>query len=295
MGKLLAALFGGTKQQRDEKRLLPIVEAVNREASWAQSLEKDEFPIQTNKWKEEVRNGKSLDDLLPKAFALCREASKRVLGEFHYDEQIMGAIVLHQGAILEMKTGEGKTLTSVPAAYLNALSCKGVHIVTVNDYLAQRDAEWMGQIFKYLGLTVGVILNGQDEGTKRVMYQADITYGTNNEFGFDYLRDNMKQSMSSKVQPLHSFTIVDEIDSILIDEARTPLIISGQAEDDTPKVRAALKLVPYLKECEKDPATGKYYERSEMDKLDKNLMTSFDEKGDFKIDEKNKSVSFLIL
>ena len=292
MGKFLAALFGGTKQQRDEKRLLPIVEAVNKQAKWAESLSKEDFAKQTNTWKEEIKNGKKLDDILPQAFALAREASKRVLGEFHYDEQIMGAIVLHQGAILEMKTGEGKTLTSVPAAYLNALTGKGVHIVTVNDYLAQRDSEWMGAVYKYLGLTVGVILNGQDEGIKRVMYGADITYGTNNEFGFDYLRDNMKQSMSSKVQPLHTFAIVDEIDSILIDEARTPLIISGQAEDDTPKVRAALKLVPYLKECEKDPATGKYYERSDLDKFDKNLMTSFDEKGDFKLDEKNKSVSF---
>ena len=284
MGKFLAALFGGTKQQRDEKRLLPIVEAVNKQAKWAESLSKEDFAKQTNTWKEEIKNGKKLDDILPQAFALAREASKRVLGEFHYDEQIMGAIVLHQGAILEMKTGEGKTLTSVPAAYLNALTGKGVHIVTVNDYLAQRDSEWMGAVYKYLGLTVGVILNGQDEGVKRVMYSADITYGTNNEFGFDYLRDNMKQSMSSKVQPLHTFAIVDEIDSILIDEARTPLIISGQAEDDTPKVRAALKLVPYLKECEKDPATGKYYERSDLDKFDKNLMTSFDEKGDFKLD-----------
>lgn len=292
MGRFLTALFGGTKQEKDEKRLLPIVESVNREKEWAASLKDEEFPILTERWKEEVKNGKSLDELLPKAFALVREASKRVLGEFHYDVQIMGAIVLHQGSILEMKTGEGKTLTSVPAAYLNALSSKGVHIITVNDYLAQRDAEWMGPVYKFLGLSVGVVVNGQDENAKRNAYSADITYGTNNEFGFDYLRDNMKQSLEHKVQPKHHFAIVDEIDSILIDEARTPLIISGQAEDDTPKVRIAKSIVPFLKECEKDPETGKYYEMTEMDKFDKDSSSSFDTKGDFKLDEKNKSVSF---
>ena len=293
MGNFLKTLFGGTKQEKDEKRLRPIVESVNREKDWAASLKDEDFPRLTNEWKKEVQSGeKTLDELLPKAFALVREASKRVIGEFHYDVQIMGAIVLCKGAILEMKTGEGKTLTSVPAAYLNALEGKGVHIVTVNDYLAQRDAEWMGPIYNFLGMTVGVVLNGQDEEAKRKAYSADITYGTNNEFGFDYLRDNMKQTASAKVQPKHHYAIVDEIDSILIDEARTPLIISGQAEDDTPKVMAAKAVLPFLKECEKDPVTGKYPELSDLDKLSKKVAEAFDAKGDFKLDEKNKSVSF---
>ena len=292
MANFLTKLFGGTKQQKDIKRLTPILESVKKEYSWAENLKDEEFPLITNKWKEEVKNGKSLDEILPKAFALVREASGRCIGEKHYDEQIMGATILYQGSILEMKTGEGKTLTSVPAAYLVALEGKGVHVVTVNDYLAKRDAEWMGQIYRFLGLTVGVIVPGQDDEAKRRAYSSDITYGTNNEFGFDYLRDNMKQSIERKVQPRHHFCIIDEIDSILIDEARTPLIISGQAEDDTPKARAAKSIVPFFKECEKDPETGKYYELSQIDKMDRELYSSFDERGDFKIDEKNKNVTF---
>ncbi|MDY5930476.1 MAG: preprotein translocase subunit SecA [Candidatus Ornithospirochaeta sp.] len=292
MGNFLAALFGGTKHDKDMKRLRPIVEAVKKEYSWAAGLDAEEFPIQTGKWKDEIKNGADIDSILPKAFALAREAAGRTLGEWHYDVQIMGAIVLHQGSILEMKTGEGKTLTCVPAAYLNALTGCGVHIVTVNDYLAQRDAEWMGPVFRYLGLTVGVITSGQDEDRKRIAYSSDITYGTNNEFGFDYLRDNMKMTIESKTQPRHGFCVIDEIDSILIDEARTPLIISGQAEDDTPKVKAAHSVVPYLKECEKNPETGTYYELTEMEKFDKQLALSFDEKGDYKLDEKSKKVTF---
>ncbi|MBQ0071145.1 MAG: preprotein translocase subunit SecA, partial [Spirochaetales bacterium] len=292
MGNFLTKLFGGTKQEKDIKRLTPTVEKVKSEYRWAESLPQEEFPRLTAQWKEEVKNGKSLDEILPKAFALAREAAGRVIGERHYDVQIMGAIVLHEGSILEMKTGEGKTLTSVPAAYLNALSGQGVHVITVNDYLAKRDSEWMGPIFNYLGLTVGAILVGQDENAKRTAYSADITYGTNNEFGFDYLRDNMKQSMANKIQPKHHFCIIDEIDSILIDEARTPLIISGQAEDDSPKVKAAKSIVPFFKECEKDPETGKYYEMTEMEKLDRSAYAAFDEKGDFKLDEKSKNVTF---
>ncbi len=292
MSSFFTKLFGGTKAEKDERRLRPLVEEINKEAEWASSLKKEEFPLYTEKWKKELQEGANPLSIRPKAFALAREASKRVLGEYHYDEQIMGALVLDEGSILEMKTGEGKTLTSVPAAYLNALKGKGVHIVTVNDYLAKRDSEWMGAVYSYLGLTTGVVFNGQGNEEKRKAYASDITYGTNNEFGFDYLRDNMKQTLSDKVQPMHSFAIVDEIDSILIDEARTPLIISGQGDDDTPLVRAALKIVPYLKECEKDPETGKYYELSEMEKFDKEAVAAFDEKGDFKIDEKNRSVSF---
>ncbi len=284
-------LFGGTKQEKDIKRLRPVVDKCRSYYSWAEGLKDEDFPLQTEKWKEEVRGGRSLDDLLPEAFALAREASWRCIGEKHYDEQIMGAVVLHKGSILEMKTGEGKTLTSVPAAYLNALTGEGVHIVTVNDYLAQRDAEWMGSIFRFLGLTVGVVIPGQDEEAKRRAYACDITYGTNNEFGFDYLRDNMKQSMAHKIQSEHHYCIIDEIDSILIDEARTPLIISGQAEDDTPKVMAAKSIVPYFKECEKDPETGTYYELSQIEKMDRELYASFDDRGDYKIDEKNKNVT----
>ncbi len=291
MANFFTKLFGGTKQEKDIKRLKPIVESVKNEYSWAESLKEEDFPRLTAEWKEEVKNGKSLDEILPKAFALAREASWRTIGERHYDEQIMGAIVLHQGSILEMKTGEGKTLTSVPAAYLNALKGEGVHIVTVNDYLAQRDSEWMGQIYRYLGLSVGVVIPGQDENQKRIAYSSDITYGTNNEFGFDYLRDNMKQSMSHKIQPKHHYCIIDEIDSILIDEARTPLIISGQAEDDSPKVKVAKSIVPYFKECEKDPETGDYYELSQIEKMDRELYSQFDERGDYKIDEKNKNIT----
>ena len=291
MGNFLTRLFGGTKQEKDIRKLRPIVESVKNEYEWASKLAPEDFPKYTAEWKKEVKEGKSLDELLPKAFALAREASWRCIGEKHYDEQIMGAIVLHHGSILEMKTGEGKTLTSVPAAYLNALSGEGVHIVTVNDYLAQRDAEWMGSIYRYLGLTVGVVIPGQDENAKRAAYTSDITYGTNNEFGFDYLRDNMKQSMEHKIQPRHHYCIIDEIDSILIDEARTPLIISGQAEDDSPKVWAAKSIVPYFKECEKDPETGDYYELSQIEKMDRDLYAAFDERGDYKIDEKNKNVT----
>ena len=293
MANFLAALFGGTKHDKDMKRLRPIVEAVKAEYGWAASLADEDFPRLTEQWRKEVQSGeKTLDELLPKAFALAREAAGRTLGERHYDVQIMGAIVLHQGSILEMKTGEGKTLTSVPAAYLNSLEGKGVHIVTVNDYLAQRDREWMGRVYSFLGVSTGVVFPGQDEARKKEAYSADITYGTNNEFGFDYLRDNMKLSMSLKTQPRHHYCIIDEIDSILIDEARTPLIISGRGEDDTPKVRAAKAVVPFLKECEKDPETGDYYELTEMEKLDREYYANFDEKGDFKLDEKKKGVTF---
>ena len=292
MANFFAALFGGTKHDKDMKRLRPIVESVKKEYGWAESLKDEDFPRITAEWKEEVRNGKKLDELLPKAFALAREASGRVLGERHYDVQIMGAIVLHQGSILEMKTGEGKTLTAVPAAYLNALEGKGVHIITVNDYLAQRDAEWMGRVYSFLGMRTGCVIAGQDDQRKREAYSADVTYGTNNEFGFDYLRDNMKISLQQKLQAKHHFCIIDEIDSILIDEARTPLIISGQAEDDTPKVKAAKAVVPFLKECEKDPETGDYYELTPMEKLDREAYAAFDEKGDYKLDEKSKKVTF---
>ena len=288
-----ASLFGGTKHDKDMRRLKPMVQSVNDMESWAKSLSDEQVIEQTNAWKKEVKDGNTtLDELLPKAFALAREVSFRTIGQRHYDVQVMGAIVLHEGCILEMKTGEGKTLTCVLAAYLNALKGEGVHIVTVNDYLATRDAEWMGPIYRALGLTVGVITSDQDNNAKKTAYSADITYGTNNEFGFDYLRDNMKWSYADKIQPKHSYAIVDEIDSILIDEARTPLIISGQAEDDSDKVYNANAIAPYLKECEKDPATGTYYELSKFDMLDKEMAQNFDEKGDYKVDEKSKRITF---
>ena len=294
MGKnILAALFGGTKHDKDMRRLNPIVAAVNSQGDWAKGLSHEDMVAQTAAWKEAVRAGKTtLDEILPMAFAMAREASARVLGERHYDVQIMGAVVLHQGNILEMKTGEGKTLTCVPAAYLNALSGKGVHVVTVNEYLAGRDASWMGPVYAYLGLTTGFISSNQDKNAKKQAYACDITYGTNNEFGFDYLRDNMQWRLEDKVQRGHNYCIVDEIDSILIDEARTPLIISGQAEDDSRQVKAADGIVRFLKECEKNPETGDYYELTKMEMLDRRTVEAFDERGDYRLDEKSKNVTF---
>ncbi len=291
MGTSFFTKLFGTKQDKDLRSLFPLVEQVNKEEAWASALSDDQFPIQTIQFRKQVEAGSSLDSLLPKAFALAREAAKRVLGERHYDVQIMGAAVLHQGKILEMKTGEGKTLTCVPAAYLNALEGKGVHIVTVNDYLASRDASWMGPIYEFLGLSVGVILSDMDNEAKRRAYSRDVTYGTNNEFGFDYLRDNMKWSAEEKIQPKHHYAIIDEIDSILIDEARTPLIISGQSEDDSAQVLGAAKIASFLVECEKDPETGDYYEQDPLSRFDRNAKP-FEERGDYKLDEKQKKVSF---
>lgn len=277
MAKSLIQKLFGTKQEKDIKRLTPLVDRVNGFADWAKGLSDEEFPTITGQFKQRLTEGESLDSMLPQAFALAREAADRVLHERHYDEQIMGALVLHEGTILEMKTGEGKTLTCVPAAYLNALEGKGVHIVTVNDYLAKRDSEWMGPIYRFLGLSVGAIVSDLDNEARRNAYSCDITYGTNNEFGFDYLRDNMKWDARDKIQPQHHYAIIDEIDSILIDEARTPLIISGQASDDTLKIRAASKIVPFLDECAKDPQTGEYPETPE---------------GDYQVDEKQKRITF---
>ncbi len=285
----LAKLFG-TKKDKDVKALSPIVEKVNSYDSWARSLKDEEFPQQTNTFKDRIKNGETLDQILPEAYALVREASRRVLGERHYDVQIMGAIVLHQGKILEMKTGEGKTLTSVPAAYLNALEGKGVHVVTVNDYLAQRDAQWMSPIYNFLGLSVGVIISNMDNARRKEAYLCDITYGTNNEFGFDYLRDNMKLRYQDKIQPKHHYCIIDEIDSILIDEARTPLIISGPADDDTQQAINAEKITSYFKECEKDPETGEYPEISAFARFEDGA--KLEPEGDYMLDEKSRRVSF---
>ncbi|MBD5403693.1 MAG: preprotein translocase subunit SecA [Treponema sp.] len=284
--KILTAIFG-SQNDRDVKKLKPILALVNEKEEWAHSLSAEEFPRQTELFKKRLSNGETLDDILPEAFALAREAAFRVLGERAYDVQIMGAIVLHSGRITEMKTGEGKTLMCVPAVYLNSLAGKGVHVVTVNDYLAKRDADWMRPVYAYMGQTVGSILSNMDNDTRKASYNCDITYGTNNEFGFDYLRDNMQIDLARKVQRGFHFCVVDEIDSILIDEARTPLIISGQGEDDTYKYHEVDKYVSELTEVEKDPKTGDYPDEVEMDAdARKNI------KGDYKVDEKSKRISF---
>jgi len=223
----------GTKNERELKRLKPIVERINALEPYMQKLSDAELQRKTVEFKERLEKGESLDSLLPEAFAVVRETARRVLGMRHFDVQLMGGIVLHQGKIAEMKTGEGKTLVATLPAYLNALTGKGVHIVTVNDYLAKRDAEWMGPIYRFLGLTVGYITSGMDNEERKKAYLCDITYGTNSEFGFDYLRDNMKYSLEDMVQRGHYYAIIDEVDSILIDEARTPLIISGPSEEST--------------------------------------------------------------
>ncbi|MBQ5905157.1 MAG: preprotein translocase subunit SecA, partial [Clostridia bacterium] len=222
----LKKLFGDYSS-KEIKRIRPKVDKVLSYEDAYSKLTDSELKAKTNEFKDRLNGGETLDDILPEAFAVCREASWRVLGMKHFPVQIMGGIVLHQGRISEMKTGEGKTLVATLPAYLNALTGKGVHIVTVNDYLARRDSEWMGKVYRWLGLSVGLIVNGLETDERREAYAADITYGTNNEMGFDYLRDNMVQYMTDKVQRGHNFAIVDEVDSILIDEARTPLIISG--------------------------------------------------------------------
>ena len=277
MFKNILTAIVGSKHERDLKLLLPILHKINEKESWAMELKSEDFPSITEDFKNRINSGESLDSILPEAYAVAREASRRTLGERHYDVQLLGAIVLHQGKIMEMKTGEGKTLSSVPAAYLNALTGKGVHVVTVNDYLAERDAAWMTPVYRMLGLTVGAVLADMNPDARSLAYRCDITYGTNNEFGFDYLRDNMKWTSGGRVQRPHNYCIIDEIDSILIDEARTPLIISGAADDDTSKFTQVNALVGQLKECEKEPDTGDYPEEPV---------------GDFKLDEKSKKVTF---
>ena len=274
--RLIQGVFG-SKSEADLKELLPILHRINAREGWAVGLSREDMQAQTATWREQSPRGAELDRILPEAFALAREAARRVLGERPYDVQMLGAIVLHQGKIMEMKTGEGKTLSSVAAAYLNALSGQGLHVVTVNDYLAERDAGWMGPVFGYLGVSVGYIVSTMDNEARKDAYRRDITYGTNNEFGFDYLRDNMRYDLASKVQRGHHYCIIDEIDSILVDEARTPLIISGQTQDDTSKYREVNTVVRDLREAARDPETGDYPEEPD---------------GDYKLEEKSKKVSF---
>jgi preprotein translocase subunit SecA len=243
----LVKRFVGSKNDREIKKIQPIVEQVNALEPQISSLTDEQLQAKTPEFKQRIENGELLDDLMPEAFAVVREAGKRILRMRHFDVQLIGGYALHQGRIAEMKTGEGKTLVATLPAYLNAVEGNGVHVVTVNDYLARRDSEWMGRLYKFLGLSVGVIHHGLDDQQRRDSYAADITYGTNNEFGFDYLRDNMKFDVTHCVQRGHNFGIVDEVDSILIDEARTPLIISGPSEESTDKYYRIDKIIPKLR------------------------------------------------
>jgi len=236
----------GSKNDRELKRLSVILDEVNHYEERLRLLSDSELQAKTASFREILSNGASIEDFLSEAFAVVREAARRTVGMRPFDVQIIGGLVLHEGKIAEMKTGEGKTLAATMPVYLNALTGKGVHVVTVNDYLARRDAEWMGPIYKFLGLTVGVIVHGMDDEERRFAYNADITYGTNNEFGFDYLRDNMKFSLEDYVQRDFHYAIVDEVDSILIDEARTPLIISGAADESTDKYYRINQIIPRL-------------------------------------------------
>jgi preprotein translocase subunit SecA len=265
----------GSRNQRLVKQYQKTVAAINALETQIEQLTDDQLRAKTGEFRQRVASGESLDKLLPEAFAVCREASRRVLKMRHFDVQLIGGMVLHYGKIAEMRTGEGKTLVATLAAYLNALSGRGVHVVTVNDYLAQRDAEWMGKLYNFLGLSVGVNLSQMDHASKQTAYAADITYGTNNEFGFDYLRDNMVYETDARVQRPLNFAVVDEVDSILIDEARTPLIISGQAEDHTELYVRMNALPPLLeRQIGEEKADG----------------TGVEKPGDYTLDEKGRQV-----
>ena len=244
-GKLLKKMVG-SKNDRELNRMWPTVDEINALEPEMAALSDADLAGKTPAFRERLETGETLDDLLPEAFAVVREAARRTIGQRHFDVQLIGGMVLHQGKIAEMKTGEGKTLSATLPVYLNALTGKGVHVVTVNDYLASRDAQWMGTIYRFLGLSVGCIVHGLDEPQRKEAYDADVTYGTNNEFGFDYLRDNMKFDLEELVQREYNFAIVDEVDSILIDEARTPLIISGPAEKSTRLYQDVNRLIPKL-------------------------------------------------
>ena len=244
----LTSKFFGSSNDRQIKKYNPLVHKINELEDIFIKLSDQELKLKTIDFKEKLSNGETVDNILPEAFATVREAAKRTLSQRHFDVQLIGGLVLHEGKIAEMKTGEGKTLVSTLACYLNALEGKGVHVVTVNDYLAKRDSEWMGQIYNFLGMSVGCILSDKNDDERRIAYKADITYGTNNEFGFDYLRDNMKYSLDEMVQRPFNFAIIDEVDSILIDEARTPLVISGQSEDSSTLYKSIDKFIPLLKQ-----------------------------------------------
>ncbi len=272
--------FIKNSSQRDIDKLKTFVEKINSWEDKFKEMPDKSFPEKTLEFKSKVQKGIKLDDLIPEAFACVREASKRVLSERHYDVQLMGGIILHQGKIAEMKTGEGKTLVSTLPVYLNSLTGNGVHVVTVNDYLAKRDSDWMGSIYNFLGMSVGCITNEMDDESRKKNYECDVTYGTNNEFGFDYLRDNMKYKISEMVQRGHNFCIVDEVDSILIDEARTPLVISGTTEDKSDQYFVCNK---FIKKLDKNDY--------ELDEKNKNVLLS--EKGIDKIEQLSKTYGIL--
>jgi preprotein translocase subunit SecA len=278
INKLLAKVIG-TQNDRELKRLRPVVARINELESGVRSLSDAELRGRTDEFRQRVANGESLDSILPEAFAVVREAGRRVLDMRHFDVQLIGGMVLHSGRIAEMKTGEGKTLVATLPAYLNALEGRGVHVVTVNDYLARRDSEWMGKIYRFLGMSVGVIQHELNDAERQVAYAADITYGTNNEFGFDYLRDNMKFDLAQFVQRGHRFAIVDEVDSILIDEARTPLIISGPAEQSTDLYYEVDQIIPKLKPGEVTRGNVRSEDRERLEAT-----------GDYLVDEKHKTV-----
>ncbi|HEY3092892.1 MAG TPA: preprotein translocase subunit SecA, partial [Vicinamibacterales bacterium] len=279
LGQLLAKVIG-TQNEREIKRLRPRVVEISALEPRIQVLTDEQLRGKTEEFRTRVAGGESLHDVLPEAFAVVREAGKRVLNMRHFDVQLIGGMVLHTGKIAEMKTGEGKTLVATLPAYLNALEGKGVHVVTVNDYLARRDSEWMGRLYRFLGMSVGVIQHELNDQQRQVAYAADITYGTNNEFGFDYLRDNMKFDLGSMVQRGHHYAIVDEVDSILIDEARTPLIISGPAEESTDLYYEVDRIIPRLKKGAVTQGNVKSEEREELEKT-----------GDYIVDEKHKTVT----
>ncbi len=299
---VIAKVFG-TKNEREIKRLLPQVEAIGALEPAVQKLSDEELRAKTGEFRKRIQErialipdepdadpdrlkqiederrkaiNEALDEILAEAFAVVREGGRRVLNMRHFDVQLIGGMVLHQGKIAEMKTGEGKTLVATLPVYLNALSGRGVHVVTVNDYLAKRDSEWMGKLYTFLGLTVGVIVHDLDDQQRRDAYAADVTYGTNNEFGFDYLRDNMKFDLHDCVQRGHNFAIVDEVDSILIDEARTPLIISGASEESTDKYARVNRIIPKLEKGEE--IEGPPGEPAELT-------------GDYVIDEKHRNIT----
>ena len=272
----------GTRSQREVKRIMPLVEKIESLRPDMQKLSDEELRGKTREFKKRLEEGETLDDLLPEAFAVVREAGKRVLGMEHFRVQLIGGIILHQGRIAEMRTGEGKTLVATLPSYLNALEGKGVHVVTVNDYLAKRDAEEMGKIHEFLGLTVGVVLNDMKQDERRAAYNCDVTYVTNNELGFDYLRDNMVIYKEQRVQRDLHYCIIDEVDSILIDEARTPLIISGQSGKSTKLYEACDILAQQLERGEAS---------HEMTKMAAIMGEEVIETGDFVVNEKDKIVN----
>src|SRR6187397_1068660 len=279
IGQLLAKVIG-TQNERELKRLQPRVGEIGALEPAIKALSDEQLRGNTDEFRQRVANGDTLDDLLPEAFGVVREAGRRVLNMRHFDVQLIGGCVLHQGKIAEMKTGEGKTLVATLPAYLNALAGQGVHVVTVNDYLARRDSEWMGRIYRFLGMSVGVIQHDLNDQERQAAYGCDITYGTNNEFGFDYLRDNMKFDLTHYVQRGHHFAIVDEVDSILIDEARTPLIISGPAEESTDLYYEVDRIIPKLSAGRTTRGDVKAEDREELEKT-----------GDYIVDEKHKTVT----